>query len=373
MPNFPPDLRDLVDRELLTPHEGVSFQSACVVTYQGVHSLLLCFPAFIADNTRRKAILREIRPRLSKRYVNLITSGKYRELAGQGTSPSASGATNLRPAALGAPTVANFDGQFIDCNLANWDVQDQGARGTCVAFATTACYEHLWHQRQYAGAGVQAFSEEFLYWIMKNRIDTTHPSTEWTKLEYAKQALQTYGICDYADCWYEWTVAPPDPFGTPPSQEAVADALVHTCQTNNYWDQDPAGPTPGYVADAAARLMTLLRNGRPVAVCIQTFSQPGAVVDNWHGPDNANTGIVTDPIPPLTNWVSSGGHCVCVTGLARSADGMRDFFLFRNSWGAANWGQNPNSNPFGLPIPAPGYGAISASYLDACCYEILQL
>ncbi len=75
-------------------------------------------------------------------------------------------------------------------------------------------------------------------------------------------------------------------------------------------------------------------------------------------------GEVLDPPPYM---VSDGGHAVCVVGFVPYQwEPSGGYFVIRNSWGT-DWGYElPTAGPYG---PAPGYGTISASYVENYLWE----
>src|SRR5262249_9097119 len=113
----------------------------------------------------------------------------------------------------------------IDLRLSTWGIKDQGLRGTCVAFGATACVEHL--QAAASGASAQ-FSEQFLYWAIKTQTNDPRPTTDGTWLHFARDALQSHGICQ-AHYWpYVGNAVSPisgDTFADPTSA-ALADAAA---------------------------------------------------------------------------------------------------------------------------------------------------
>jgi hypothetical protein len=67
-----------------------------------------------------------------------------------------------------------------------------------------------------------------------------------------------------------------------------------------------------------------------------------------------------------------GGHAVCVVGFEPDPEEpMGGYFIARNSWGTL-WASLAPS-PGDSHSPAAGYGEISASYVDAYLWELLQL
>lgn len=74
---------------------------------------------------------------------------------------------------------------------------------------------------------------------------------------------------------------------------------------------------------------------------------------------------------PSTHASVIGGHCVCVTGFVPDqTEPNGGHFLIRNSWGTT-WGAQAPSPPYNSP--EPGYGEISATYVESFYWELLKL
>ncbi len=192
-----------------------------------------------------------------------------------------------------------------------YPVKDQGARGTCVAFASVALREYL-NQRQ------EQFSEQFLYWACKELDGSPGPGT-W--VHTAISALAEYGVCR-ANMW---------PYN--PSQNDDNEA------------QGP--PPPGAEQDAARYRMRYARTVEPGVVehykrvLVGDGATPGMPVAfatlvfySWYASaETHRTGKITMPLPgeqPLP-----GGHAWCVAGYVDSpAAPGGGYFIVRNSWGA---------------------------------------
>jgi hypothetical protein len=142
----------------------------------------------------------------------------------------------------------------------------------------------------------------------------------------------------------------------------VADAASHKITAATY-QRRPSG--------AAALVLQLLGAGRPVAVSLPVFRDPAVPSGpiNWATPVAWAYGRILNP--PARSVVA-GGHCVCVTGFVPDASEPNGgYFILRNSWGAdwANLAPAPGSSY----SPEQGYGEISATYVDAYCWELFQL
>jgi hypothetical protein len=174
--------------------------------------------------------------------------------------------------------------------------------------------------------------------------------------------LQLYGICHEPLSPYVFPGPITPVSGHTQSASAISDAALHKLASTNYQRK------PG---SAAATLLTLLQNNRPVAACFPVFSDPTTPggPTNWTTSASWLYGRVFDP--PLHSVVS-GGHCICVTGFEPDAtEPSGGYFIFRNSWDTA-WASAAPS-PGNSASPEQGYGEISATYVDTYCWELLQL
>ena len=63
---------------------------------------------------------------------------------------------------------------------------------------------------------------------------------------------------------------------------------------------------------------------------------------------------------------------VCVTGFVPDpAEALSGYFVIRNSWGDIHWGRRGTAaDPRN---PEPGYGSVSATFVDKFAFEWLNL
>jgi hypothetical protein len=250
----------------------------------------------------------------------------------------------------------------IDLRLTPWAIRDQGQRGTCVAFGTTACVEH---SQSRATGGPAHFSEQFLYWAIKTHTNDPRPTTDGTWLQFARDALQSHGICN-AHYWsYVGGVVSPVSGDTQadPSSAALADAAAHKFQF-------PPGSHIRRPSDATAMVIQHLQSGRPVAISLPVYRDPVSPPNenNWTTPVGWAYGRVFNP-PTQASVI--GGHCVCITGFVPDPNEPNGgHFVIRNSWGT-QWGAQAPLSPYNSP--EPGFGEISASYVESFCWELLTL
>ncbi|MBE9640661.1 C1 family peptidase [Salipiger mangrovisoli] len=280
-----------------------------------------------------------------------------------------------------------------------WAARDQGARGTCTAFAVVAA-EELWRYRNRDAAEASAdflpLSEEYLYsaiWRSSYAdVGISRPQGEAERLEaegatYLAQAvlaLQTCGLCRADLVPYEEDRAANfrhPRFADCVEQEAGSRRIATGGLVHNIVDLEE-GPTVGldkiWKHARGDRLTSqvlheALAAGSPVVAAFATLDQIGH--GTWFGPEAQLYGKVIYPSDQyLRGLRPDGGHTVCLTGfLPASIRGVppSGAFLLRNSfgeldfcWDAGRWGCGPN--------PAwRGYGMISAADVDRYCWEYL--
>jgi hypothetical protein len=209
-------------------------------------------------------------------------------------------------------------------------IKDQQNRGTCVAFASVAVFEHF----LIVNGAAHGLSEQFLYFDCK-RIDG-HPNAEGTWVSFAFQCLSQDGVC-LASTWpYDGNPVPGNEGQGPPPARALAEAL-------SYRARNATRIAPNAVDD----IKTVLASGRCVA-----FSVP--VYNSWYQSAQVKyDGNITMPVP---GEARVGGHAMCLCGYLDDPTvglgGGR--FLVRNSWDG-NWGIHC---PYGT-----GYGTIPYAYI----------
>jgi Papain family cysteine protease len=257
------------------------------------------------------------------------------------------------PPAAAGPLVSSPP---YDFRRAGWPVRDQGARGTCVAFASTAVSEF-----EHSGAGnVLELSEQFLYWSIKTNSHDPIKAQDGTWLEYARESLALDGICEEAN----WPYVPQ--FNSlnirqvqpgEPTAAAVSDAATRRFQPSVY--QTSGG--------AAALLNAFASRQRPLAISLPVFGDAfNPQAHNWNSALGFLYGLVLDP-PPTS--VVLGGHAVCISGFQPDpGEPLGGWFIIRNSWGTTVWGKAlPATGYFG---PEAGYGQVSATYVDKYLWEL---
>ena len=215
-------------------------------------------------------------------------------------------------------------------------IGEQGARGTCTAFAAIALSE-------FAEKCQCELSPQFLYWSCKER--DGNPHADGTTLDTVQEALYEDGVCE--------------------------ERLWPYCQNNLLDDNDVLnagqGPAPaGAVEDAKRHRLScralspnavmqyrrILASGKPVVVGIVAFN-------SWlANRSTEETGRV--PMPYMIMGADGawhlleepqGGHAMCLVGYVDddSVPGG-GYFIVRNSWGE-DWAKECNEGAGHALIP----------------------
>jgi hypothetical protein len=216
------------------------------------------------------------------------------------------------------------------------------------------------------GGSIDDQSEQFLYWDIKTNSPDPDKLIDGTWIEFAFSSLQNAGICSEHTWPYNMVFDPTNiGQGGPnlPSATARSTALSLRCTAAVHERVSTGSGNAQLVLDA------LTTNHRPVAIALPVFADPSVPQgNNWETSVGVSYGLVLDP--PPTSFVD-GGHCVCVTGFAPDPlEPLGGYFIIRNSWNSTWGAQLPAANYFG---PEPGYGQVSASYVDRYLWEYGQL
>ena len=188
---------------------------------------------------------------------------------------------------------------MIDCTSSMRPVRDQGQRGTCVAFATSAAHEQGRAARR--GALADDLSIELLFWRCK-QLDGD--SQDCTTFQSARHALDDPGQCEET----HWPYAPvrdlADPYDPPASASAAPMARATMVPLSTDTDV----------------IAAVVADGRPVIA--------GLLI--WEGFYTCSSKTLS---PPTEGIDQTALHAVCLTGLDKD-DGT---VMVRNSWGPG-WG-----------------------------------
>ncbi len=259
--------------------------------------------------------------------------------------------------------------------MAEWSAADQGPRNTCVAFAATACLEIL--TRRAGNGGWSRFSPQFLYWSMRQHPPGPNPPLGWltgaTKLGQAADVVERDGCCLAGSHRYAGRKPSEGLAGPAPTDAALEEAGARRFRRAVYRDHPDVLEAPGPVATACAIHRELAEHARPVAIAVATLPLDGFT--NWPWSAAGDKGLVHAPASEPDDGLPSpdGGHAVCVFGFLPDDDPAYDggWFVFRNSWGL-NYGHFPGRAQRALP-PMPGFGVMSARYVNRFCWEWLSL
>jgi C1A family cysteine protease len=214
---------------------------------------------------------------------------------------------------LTTPTPPPWSPTVIDCTPLLRAVRDQGQRGTCVAFATTAVHEHARAARR--GVVSDDLSPEHLFWRAKQIDGNTDDGTTFIS---ARDALADPGQCNDSHWPY---VSPRDlTAGYAPPPAVPAAPLRRATMTR-------IGPDLGAIAD-------VLGGSCPVVAGLRL----------WEGFYDCDSASLS---PPNADIDPTALHAVCLTGLDEQASTV----MVRNSWGTS-WGDG-------------GYAWVALSALDS--------
>lgn len=255
--------------------------------------------------------------------------------------PALTTAPDLPPIAPVPPPAAGAAAPATVNHIAQMPpIRNQLDRGTCVAFASLAAYEHFLHIN---GTNVD-LSEQFLYWNCKANDGYAGEGT-WVRVAYER--LHQDGCC-LEDKWPYVPTPTPNNWGQgrPPAGAQI--------QALSYRPQKYLTLAPTSVADLKATLLS----GRCISFSVPVYNTFMLNVQA------KKTGDIPNPVP---GEFPVGGHAMCFVGYVDDLTtpglgGGR--FLVRNSWGPA----------FGFASAyGPGYGTISYAYIARLCKEAFAI
>lgn len=212
--------------------------------------------------------------------------------------------------------------------------RQQGRRNTCVAFTLVALYQHV-------SGDMSDLSEQFLYWVCKERDGIPH--IQGTKPDIALEVLREVGVCTEQTWPYQAQPLSGSEGQGPPPPTAIIEA-----------QQRRIGSYRSLPPHDIRQMKAALVKGHALLIGLPIY-------EHWVGTWQSSTlGRVRQPLP---GEAALGGH-------AMAAMGYRDdesvpgggYFIVRNSWGTSWSTQNPDG-PGYCHIP---YQLIFESNL-ACC------
>lgn len=244
-------------------------------------------------------------------------------------------------------------------------VRNQWRRGTCVAFAATAAFEHEMRRNALFGIGnVLAFtrtrsgrkifrrfdeeakmlSPQFLYWACKSTDGVDGPGT---MISTAMESLRDRGCCQEKG----WPYSPDSQWGNegqgPPPFGAEESARKR--RITEYDELTCFGSVP------LQHMKRFLAQGH-----LLVFGVP--VFPSWGNIETQQTGRV---IMPISGEQSLGGHALCLCGYRD--DGScpgGGVFYFRNSWGEEWASQNTRGR---------GYGEMPYAYMQMYARDVYAM
>jgi C1A family cysteine protease len=249
--------------------------------------------------------------------------------------PALSFAAAAAAAPLALPATVNMVAEMTP-------VRDQARRGTCVAHAAIAAYEHFLKKNDHGDIDL---SEQFLYWACKQH--DGNPNLEGTWLAVAFDRLYQDGVC-LEETWpYNPDPIPGSEGQGPPPAGAVLAAMDYRIAK--------------YVtlgARAVDDIKQVLASGLCVAFSVPVYN---TLMKN---PQAMKTGKIPNPVP---GEYPVGGHAMCFVGYEDDAatpglGGGR--FILKNSWN----GYFGYASSYG-----PGYGTIPYAYIARLGKEAFAL
>ena len=359
-------VQQLETEGILSQREKAILRSSQITTAEELYSLMQSFPSLAkygVDRARLSNIgARESDPsfiQVANRSKSATNAKKRSQLGAfyPAQAPARLGFKVPLPTDEAAETFASQSLQHYTQTIKyvvpdeKWPIRDQGARGTCVAFAMVACREYIEFSRK---GDYLPLSEQFLYWGAKRKDQRPHLSG--TFIRYATLACSDYGICEGKHWPYNKDVLTGNE--THEGDQSPSDQALEDARSRIYTDKRAIkGQDSG---NAEKLLLALQSSQHPIPISVPVFKDEGEESDNWTTDVTLTSGKVLDP-PPTSEVV--GGHAVCVTGwIPHKSELLGGFFVFRNSWGK-DWATNPPNRP-------RGYGIISASYIDRYLWEM---
>ena len=267
--------------------------------------------------------------------------------------------------------------------VTDWYPRLQNGAPNCCAYAAAACLELMdAHERNDQPLRLSArFIHHRARENRAGRLEAdgcvVEHETSSTKLCEVRSVVEREG----APLETVWPEPPPEP-DLPPTSLARDDASSRRRAPGVYEDRPPPMRAR---AGLAQRVHAELSRGRPVAMALPGLrasslrgKDPNTFPTNWNDDTAWRTGVLTDDGEDL-ELVEAGGHAVCVVGFQPAAQpdtrNGGGWFIFRNSWGVEFGREGAGSPPAsgqGPILPAPGYGAFSAAYAEAWCWEWLS-
>ena len=197
---------------------------------------------------------------------------------------------------------------IADLSIHCTTVKDQGALGSCTAFASVSAMEYL-HKRFGGNKVEDMFSERFTYYATRVNVLNWAPEDSGAYVRDAVKSLVKYGTC------LEKTFVYNNDCRTTPPQAAYSEALKYQALSYAKFED---GKNEAERRQLIETLKANLDAGLPIIGGFICYS------NIW----NAVSGVI-----PKRNGQIIGGHAVLIVGY----DDSKQLFKFKNSWGAG-WG-----------------------------------
>lgn len=230
--------------------------------------------------------------------------------------------------------------------------KDQGARGSCSFFATTALLESLVKQKQNIEINL---SEEYMAWEAKVKAGS-FSTQEGSTADKNLQAVVSYGTMLEEDLPYQpsWFLK-----GLPCQGSTPGNIWGTSASCYSHKGPDAQALTRVIAADAFTPIVEKQSSSANAVKLMATYKVPvlaGLIVNPKGWRDPSGKVLMTPEMQVECSMGSAsgcGGHLVLLTGY----DLDKREFTFKNSWGE-DWGKG-------------GFGTISFDYIDLGKSEIL--
>jgi hypothetical protein len=368
-------LAENAGRLSLSDTELSVLSAADIRSFEALDSLVRTFPSIHTLGVRLPQLSAAAMQGSAQGYLAAM-SGAFANAVASATSgygalhPSgaawAPGSQVPSPPIMAPPSSANAGAApsaSIDLRVQGWPIRDQGQRGTCVAFAAAAAFEH----HQFTHSALHDFSEQFLYCAIKSSPSHPYPNKDGATVREAGDTLARDGICLEMDWPYDPNLNPQNishRTSSDPTVSAVSNARNYS-HNHGFYQLFSPGST-----GRSSALLRQLQAGKVAVVSLPVFQdvlRPTGP-DNWSSPVGLLYGIV---LPPVATAIVAGGHAVLITGFVPDPqEGSGGYFIVRNSWGVSWAQQSPSPNSLS---PQQGYGQISATYVEDYAWELLTL
>ncbi len=227
----------------------------------------------------------------------------------------------------GPVSFAPLPGQ-VDLHAQMPPVRNQGQRGTCVSFATTAVHEYLLGQRY----PQDSLSEQYLYWDCKR--NDLYPGAG-TFIHVAMNCLARDGQCTETAWPYN-----PNPVNGNEGQDPPPPAAISGAGSYRITG------TSKLPARSVQDLKTCLAQNSPIAFAVPVFTY-------WFTEPLRSSGDIR---MPLQGDKQEGGHAMCMVGYSDDPTVPGGgYFIIRNSWGTG-WA--------GKSAVAAGYARLPYAYME---------